>query len=198
LRLGAGVNLLTVADSILDQQSGTAISGLPEPASPLASPLASPPAAGLAMTFAPAGTVQLERVTVLGQMRCDVLSASECLLDALVVVEDQQAGCLRFSRFETGSVLPRRFQCVPSEQQAAACRPSGRCLAALFNSRRFGRPDFAQLASAGPPEIRTASEAGSEIGAFAGALDTLRLGNLRTKLREFLPVGFSAIVIAET
>jgi len=68
----------------------------------------------------------LERVTVLGRIHCDVLSASECLLDDVAVVEDRQSGCIRFTRFELGSVLPRRFQCVPSESEAAACGPPGR------------------------------------------------------------------------
>jgi hypothetical protein len=199
LRLGAGVGRLIVADSILDQQGGLAIGGLWAFAGPPASPLAlsSPPGGGMLVDLA-AGTVHLERVTVLGRVRCDVLNASECLLDELVLVEDQQAGCLRFSRYELGSQLPRRYQCVPSDVQAAACRPPGRCLAPLFNSRRFGRPDYAKLAAAGPPELLAASEEGSEIGAFTGARNTLRLANLETKLQVFLPVGLSAVVIAET
>ena len=35
-----------------------------------------------------------------------MLEASECLLDELVGVEDRQAGCIRFSRYEPGSILP--------------------------------------------------------------------------------------------
>jgi hypothetical protein len=73
-----------------------------------------------------------------------------------------------------------------------------RCLAPLFNARRFGRPDYMQLTTGCPPEILTASEAGAEVGAFATALNTIRLNNLEIKLREFLPVGLSALVIAET
>ncbi len=59
----------------------------------------------------------------------------------------------------------------------------------VFNSRRFGRPDYAQLAAACPVEIMTGSESGAEVGAFAATLNTIRLGNLQTKLREFMPVG---------
>jgi hypothetical protein len=188
LRLGAGVGRLTAADSILDQQGGLAVGGLPAFPSPLAGGLVAPAAT----------TVQLERVTVLGRVRCEVLNASECLLDDVAAVDDQQAGCVRFSRYETGSVLPRRYQCVPTEEQVRACRPPGRCLAPLFNSRRFGRPDYAQPAAACPPAILSASEAGSEVGAFAGALNPLRLANLNTKLQEFMPFGLSAVVIAET
>jgi hypothetical protein len=68
----------------------------------------------------------------------------------------------------------------------------------MFNSRRFGRPAYAQLAAACPVEILTASESGSEVGAFAAALNTIRVQNVRVKLREFMPAGLSAVLIGET
>jgi hypothetical protein len=208
LRVGAGVRQLTVADSIVDQRGGLAIGGMPLPAlsppmefsPPFSPPLAfSPPLSPPSPIAVPAAqSVQLERVTVLGRIRCEVLQASECLLDDLVVVEDQQAGCIRFSRYERGSVLPRRYQCVPTDDQLAACPPAWRCLAAVFNARRFARPDYLQLASTCPPAILTASEKGAEVGAFAGSLHTIRLSNLGIKLEEFLPVGLRGLIIAET
>ena len=137
-------------------------------------------------------------MTVLGRIHCGALNASETILNDLAIAEDQQSGCIRFSRFEPGSILPRRFQCIPSEEQAAGCTGPGRCFGPVFNSRRFGRPDFAQLATACPPEILSASEQRSEIGAFTGALNPIRLHNLRTKLEEFMPVGLNPVIIAET
>jgi hypothetical protein len=202
--LEEGVKRVTVADSIVDQRGGFAISGLAGAGSPPSSPPlffsppASPPSSPPSLLSQATAFVQLERVTVLGQIHCDVLSASECVFDDLAFVEDRQSGCIRFTRFESGSVLPRRFQCVPSEAQAASCRPPGRCFAPLFNSRVYGRPDYAQLAAACPPEILTASERHSEIGAFTSALNPIRLSNLQIKLQEFMPVGLSAVVIAET
>ncbi len=189
LRVGTGVGRLTVADSIMDQPGGVAIGGLP-----------------LGGADPPAGDVHLERVTVLGRVRCDVLTASECILDELALVDDQQAGCIRFSRFELGSVLPRRFECIPNDDQARTppTPPSQggvegvRCLAPVYNARHFGRPDYAQLATACPPEIRAASEEAAEIGAFTTAVNVIRLANLKIKLQEFLPVGLSALVLGET
>jgi hypothetical protein len=140
----------------------------------------------------------LERVTVFGRVFCDVLIASECLFDDYVVVEDQQLGCIRFSRYEKGSTLPRRYRCVPTEEEASSCPDGQRCLPPLFSSRRYGRPSYAQLTSACPAEILTASEAGAEVGVFAGGLNGVRLGNLRTKLQEFMPVGLSAVIVAAT
>jgi hypothetical protein len=176
---GLGVSQLIVADSILDSQSA---------------PAGSPPSQGRAVNAA--RTVQLERVTVLGTIFCDILNASESLLNDKAIVADQQAGCIRFTRFETGSVLPRRYRCVPAESQA--CPKKGRCVAPLFNSRRFGHPAYVQLAAGCPNEILTAAEGGAEVGAFAAGQNTIRLQNLRIKLQEFMPVGLSAVVVAET
>jgi hypothetical protein len=188
LRLGDSVLNVTVADSILDAPGGVAIGG---------AKLISSPPQGL-MPLATNATVQLERVTVLGQVYCNVLQASECLLDSNVFVKDQQAGCIRFSRYEVGSVLPRRYRCVPGEEEVAACSSRLRCLPPLFNSRLYGRPGYAQLASAGPGEIFAASESGSEVGAFASRLNTIRSSNLTVKLQEFMPVGLTPVIIAET
>lgn len=188
VRAGGGVDRLAIADSIVDRHGRVAIGGLPP-----GSPPASPPAVD---GTAPA--VHLERVTVFGRIHCERLDASECLLDDVVTVEDQQAGCVRFTRYERGSILPRRFHCVPDETAARAWPPGLRPFAPLFNSRRFGRPDYAQLAPGCPPEILQASELASEVGAFTSRLNPIRLANLRTRQREFMPAGLSGVVVALT
>ncbi|HEU4931389.1 MAG TPA: hypothetical protein VFT48_04880, partial [Pyrinomonadaceae bacterium] len=203
LRIGAGIDRLIVADSIVDQQGSVAIGELPFVVSPplfipIESPIFSPPVSSLPSTPTTSNVLQLERVTVLGRIECDVLQASECLLNDLAVVDDQQSGCIRFSRWERGSILPRRFQCVPTDAQARDCPPNRRCLPAQFNSLRFGRPDYAQLGAMRQPEILSASESGAEVGAFASELNQIRLANLQVKLREFMPVSLTAVVVAET
>ena len=175
LLVGLGVGQLMAADSIVDQRQGVAIG---------------------AATAGAIRSVQLERVTVIGRIVCDVLTASDSLLNDIATVADQQSGCVRFTRFERGSVLPRRFQCIPSDTQP--CPAQGRCVAPMFHSLRYGRPDYAQLAAGCPEQILTASEQGAEVGAFAGGQNTVRLKNLRLKLQEFMPVGLSAMVVAET
>jgi hypothetical protein len=155
-------------------------------------------AADVGLTESPVRRLHLERVTVLGRIRCEVLEASECLLDDIARVEDQQAGCIRFSRYELGSALPRRYQCVPSDEQSGAWSSRARCEAPLFGSRAYGWPNYVQLAARTPDSIRNASERRSEVGAFTGRLDTLRRRNFEMKTREFLPVGLSALALAET
>ncbi len=198
LRIGAGLDRLIVADSIVDQQGSVAIGELPFIVSP--PPIASIVSPPVSVTSTPttSNVLQLERVTVLGRIECDVLQASECLLNEPAVVDDQQSGCIRFSRWERGSILPRRFQCVPTEAQARDTPPNRRCLPAQFNSLRFGRPDYAQLGAMRQPEILSASESGAEVGAFASELNQIRLANLLVKLREFMPVSLTAVVVAET
>ena len=44
----------------------------------------------------------------------------------------------------------------------------------------------------------TAAENGSEVGAFAGRQNTIRRLNLSAKLQEFLPVGLTTVVVAES
>lgn len=187
LMASAGTAQITVTDSIVDRRNALAIAGLTPPASP----------PGVLVSSA-AKTVQLERVTVFGQISCEVLKASECLFTEIAVVEDQQSGCVRFTRFEQGSVLPRRYQCIPNDAQMQTCGGAARCLAPLFNSRMFGSPEYAQLAANCPTEVLTASEDGSEVGAFAGSQNTIRLSNLKTKLREFMPVGLTAVAVGES
>jgi hypothetical protein len=186
LWLGEGVSQLTVADSIVDQQGGAAIAG--------SAGLSSPPV----FATSAASAVQLERVTVFGTIFCNVLNASESLLNDIAIVNDQQSGCIRFTRFETGSALPRRYRCVPDETQLAACGRTTRCVSPLFKSRKFGRPDYAQLAAACPNVILTAGEDQGEVGVFAGTQNTIRLKNLKIKLQEFMPVGLSPVIVAES
>ena len=185
LWLGQGVGQLTIADSILDQQGGVAIGGSPGAGSPPGVPISS------------ARSVQLERVTVFGSILCDVLNASETLLNDVVSVNDQQSGCIRFSRFEIGSVLPRRYRCIPDQAQTAGCATAGSCAAPQFRSRRFGSPGYAQLTAACSNAILTAAENQGEIGVFASTQNTIRLRNLTIKLQEFMPVGLSPVIIAE-
>jgi hypothetical protein len=134
----------------------------------------------------PSRSLQLERVTVLGRIRCDNLVASESLLTAAVWVDDRQAGCLRFSRFDAASAntLPRRFRCVTDS-------PS-------FASLVQWRPGYGQLAATSPAALLAASETGDLVGSFASTRAGTRLSNLNAKLLEFLPVGLTPLVILET
>jgi hypothetical protein len=138
-----------------------------------------------------AGLLQLERVTVFGALHCEILAASDVLLCDIAVADDRQRGCIRYSRYQPGSLLPRRYQCVPGEAQSGRSTP-------VFTSLRFGNPAYAQLAAGTAAEVLTASDQTDAPGAFATTLGTTRLRNLQTKLAEFMPVGLVPVLIAET
>jgi hypothetical protein len=142
------------------------------------------------------GTTVLERCTVLGPAALHRLEASECILDDRVVVEDVQHGCVRFSAWATGSVLPRRYESV----EVAASAP-------LFASDDFGQPGYAQLLGNAdrhiiqPSEgasIREGGPAGSEMGAFAKEINAIRERSLLIKYQEFMPLGLSPVVVNVT
>jgi hypothetical protein len=166
LRLSRGVAELVASDSIVDGAGGVALGDT---------------------IGGEAGCVaHLERATVWGAVAVRQLYASECLIVDRAVVGDRQAGCVRFSRYQPGSSLPRRFRCVPPDDVAGADAVSP-----AFNSHRFGRPGYAQLHLACPDAIRSGAEDGAEMGAMHEGLASLREKNLLFKVDEYLPVGLT-------
>ncbi len=164
LQLGGGVAEVVVADSIIDRRGGIAIGDL--------------------LGNEAHARAHLERTTVWGQGLLHQLYGSECLFVDQFLVGDQQDGCLRYSRYQVGSELPRRFQCVSTD--------------AAFNSRRLGRPSYGQLHLVSPAAVRSGAEDGAEMGAFHGALASLREKNLGVKVDEYLPVSLSPALIYVT
>jgi hypothetical protein len=171
IHVGQGVDQVLVADSVVDNAGGLAIGGL---------------SAESTEVDKPARSVQLERATVLGRIRCESLVASESILAGAAVVDDRQSGCLRFSRFDPVSTnhLPRRYRCVTDTP--------------AFASLIQWRPAYGQLSATSPVPLVTASETGDIIGSFASTRAGARFSNLKAKLLEFLPVGLVPLVIAET
>jgi hypothetical protein len=185
LLLGAGVQDLSVVDSVVGPPHAVAIGGLPTVESPprFASPphgVASPPQHLLER----AQTVRLERATLFGAVHATVLHATDVLFAGHVDCADRTGGCVRYTRYVAGSLLPTRFRTTSAP--------------AAFCSRRFGRVDYALLDVATDPAVRGASSYGAEPGVFAGARDATRADNLLTKLREFVPVRLVPVAIAQT
>ena len=81
------------------------------------------------------GAVILSRCTVLGPLAVHSLQASECILNDLAAVDDTQHGCIRFSAWSKGSVLPRQFESV----QIALPEET------LVFRKSVGQPDYCQL-----------------------------------------------------
>ena len=154
------------------------------------------------------GDVSLLRCTILGSTSVHRLQASDCILNDLAVVDDAQNGCVRFTCWSTGSVLPRQYESV----QANAAAP-------LFNSTDFGQPGYGQLSQSAdsqiiasgtkgtagatgtagePATILAGAENGSEMGAFCLAQNAIKEEALLIKYREYMPAGLIPVVIYVT
>jgi hypothetical protein len=147
------------------------------------------------------GAVSLSRCTVLGRIVVHQLDASECILWDLAQVDNTQAGCVRFSAWADGSILPRKFESVRIRQRTP-----------LFTSTDFGQPGYCQLTptaddailpetgpATGPPNtISAGTTDGSEMGAFARDKNPIKERGLFIKYQEFMPAGLVPVVIHVT
>jgi hypothetical protein len=161
-------------------------------------PSSSPPgAAGESLHFT-SGDVTVERSTIVGPATVHRIDVSESILDDVVIVDDTQHGCVRFSAWATGSLLPRKYESVEIAPAPA-----------LFTSRSFGQPGYMQLrsdcdaavlAASGDssPTIREGAENGSEMGAFYREMNAIKERTLFLRMRELMPIGLVPILIRVT
>jgi hypothetical protein len=173
------------------------------------------------------GSLRLVASTVLGRIwtqRIDLISDSILasaqktgVTRAPVWTERKQQGCVRFSYVPLGSVTPRRYRCQPELAGdlaiAASERATGIKLAAperkevtarvarrlvpSFCSRRYGRPDYLQLRTSSPVEIRKGASDESEMGAYHLLFAPQREANIRIRIQEYLRFALSAGVFIE-
>lgn len=147
------------------------------------------------------GDANLLRSTILGRVAVHRLQASDCILRDLAQADDTQHGCVRFTAWADGSVLPRQYE--------SPRIPEG---ARLFVSTDFGQPGYGQLlptadtavslppgaAPALPQTILAGAENGSEMGAFARELNPIKEAGLLLKYEEYMPVGLLPVLIHVT
>jgi hypothetical protein len=109
------------------------------------------------------------------------------LVTGCVDVTDTQEGCFRFSAAPSSSRLPHPYQAHVLTETAQ-----------LFTSRRFGDAGYGQLSETAPAAVARGAENGSEMGAFAGLLNPVKLDSLQAKVLEHLPFGLIPIYVMET
>jgi hypothetical protein len=140
--------------------------------------------------------IALERTTVLGTAYAHRISASESILHGFAVAEDPQSGCVRFSAYVEGSSLHQPYESVTIRQGSA-----------IFRTRRFRQPEYAQLTRLADREILSGAPGatilagakdGSEMGAFALEKNPVKERGLRIKLGEFMPIGLTPVLIFVT
>ena len=140
----------------------------------------------------PKTEADLLRVTVLGEVKLNRLWASETLITGFAEVTDTQNGCFRFS-----AALERTAQkeCRLPRQYESHILVEGQ---QLFTSEVFGKPGYCQLSESAPVELQRGAENGSEIGAFSGLLNPIKLDGLQAKVDEYMPFGLIPIFVLET
>jgi hypothetical protein len=137
------------------------------------------------------GSVEMQGVTVFGDVKVDRLFASEALIQGLVVATDNQHGCFRFSATNNDPQkrLPPQFE----SHLFAPAVPNH-----FFVSRIFGNSGYAELSDTAAPGVVRGAENHSEIGAFTSLLNPIKQDDLRAKVAEFMPFGLIAQFINET
>jgi hypothetical protein len=149
----------------------------------------------------PDGTVSLSRCTVMGPTYSHILQASESILDDVAQVDDDQAGCVRFSAYAAGSNPHQPYRSVQVAPKAS-----------IFESRRFGQPQYAKLLADADSQILVAgagglgcdcsatsvaeaatilegAQNGSEMGAYCLEGIALKRRGLALKFEEYAPIG---------
>src|SRR5262249_1900717 len=137
--------------------------------------------------------------------------AENCIFNGLVTVARRQIGCIRFCYVPPGSRTPRRYHCQPDLVERAVVdklRHSDPSVSQSvidaniaserlrvepdFNSLRYGRPTYCQLASTCAEEITRGADDESEMGVFHDLYQPQRAANLQARLNEFIPAGMEA------
>jgi hypothetical protein len=156
--------------------------------------------------------LRIERSTILGKIEIHSIAlASDSIFTGTIDVTRRQIGCMRFCYVPPGSRTPRRYHCQPDLVEAAVNRKYERPEQAeqrthalqaerirvepQFNSKRYGRPEYCQLAAACAREITSGASDESEMGVFHDLFQSQRAANLRVRLGEFMPAGSEAGII---
>jgi hypothetical protein len=155
-----------------------------------------PVALGVAALAVADATVWLTRVTVLGRIAAHRLWAADSVLADFVVADDIQNGCVRFSAYADGSIIPRQYQ-------SAAIRADG----PIFTSDSYGQPGYAQLIETADAaivggvagaSITSGAGNGSEMGAFCADLNPVKEQGLLSKYAEYIPLGLTPAIVHVT
>lgn len=137
------------------------------------------------------GLIKMEYCTVLESCIVEVLQASDCIFNC------------RFDKDETNDNPPQplcvRYSIITTQQMPLA-------LDQHFNNLRTGLVLFATefgmagcgvIHPASDTQVRYVAEDGTEAGAYHFLQLSLRFTAVRDKLKDFLPVGYEAVVIPD-
>ncbi len=177
---GSSSSYLAVSDSLIDAGEGPGAAALGAPGAPLAA-------------------VDLQRVTIFGEVHAAVAVAEGSLFCAPLVVSDPDRGLVAHSYLAPGSRPARTFACEPESSLKATTRDDERArlegiLRPTFLSRRYGDPGYGELAPGVPDALRRGGAGGEEMGVWSFLRRPVRLERLERIVAEMLPAGERAVV----
>ncbi|MBN9559407.1 MAG: hypothetical protein J0H14_01600 [Alphaproteobacteria bacterium] len=144
------------------------------------------------------GSLHVEDSTVIGKLRTHRLPlASNTIFLARRPVHDpwaaaiwctrRQSGCVRFCFVPSDAITPGQYRCLPGANTSLEY-----ALAPQFVSLRYGSPSYALLSGDCPVAVWQGADDESQIGAYHLLYETQGVGNLRTRIDEYLPFGLEA------
>ena len=156
------------------------------------------------------------RSTVIGQVQVRSIELAEnSIFDGRITVARRQKGCIRFSYVTPESRTPSRYRCQPDlavavimddyqngtisgiekdrklKQERARLNP-------IFNSKRYGTPNYCQLSDCCAEEIKSGADDESEMGVFHNLYQPQRMANLKVRLDEYLPARMDIGIIVSS
>ena len=145
----------------------------------------------------------IKRSTVIGQVQVDsIYLAENSIFNGQVLTARTQKGCVRFCYVTPGSRTPRRYHCQPDLVIKGLSADAGELeqqrVKPLFNSLRYGKPDYCQLSLCCAKEISQGADDESEMGVFHDLYQPQRLANLNVRLNEYVPAGSEVGIIFES
>lgn len=139
------------------------------------------------------GSLHLEDSTIIGKLRTHLLSlASNTIFLAALPLHDpwpaaiwctrRQSGCVRFCFVPTVAITPGQYRCLPGTDPALQD-----ALTPQFVSLRYGNPFYGLLGGDCPVAVWQGADDESQIGAYHLLFETQGIGNLRSRVQEYLP-----------
>jgi len=148
-------------------------------------------------------TLRIVRCTIIGRIETHAIELGEnSIFTGIVRVVRRQIGCIRFCWVPPQSRTPKRYHCQPDlvlqiakDKHVTDVDAEIRRVEPVFGSKRFGAPDYAQLAFDCADEIARGTDDESEMGAFHDLFMPQRLANLRARLEHSTPAGMETGII---
>jgi hypothetical protein len=131
-------------------------------------------------SIACSGSLDVEQVTVLGDVSAPTLNAGDCIFTGSVTGD---RGLVRTSYVGAGAGGLPTVACTGPQDGLVR-----------FSSTRWGDPNYCQLSLSCPRAVTAGGAMGSEMGAFSWLGQPARLARVPVVLQELLPAGIGASV----